>query len=69
MQVLPDGDGLDMLRFVRSTRELLSVVNEFDEKRAALRVLKPELTTTEGLCQMLIILGMVADMDLKLIKK
>lgn len=48
MQFLHMGDELVVLRldrFGRSTRDVLNIVHEFDEKGASLRVLEPEVTT------------------------
>lgn len=72
MQFLHSGDKLMVLRFDRlgrSTRDVLNLVHELDEKGASLRVLEPEVTTAGNMGQMVItILGMVADMELKFIK-
>lgn len=48
LQFLHAGDELVVLRLDRlgrSTRDVLNVVHELDEKGAALRVLEPEVTT------------------------
>lgn len=72
MQFLHTGDELVVLRLDRlgrSTRDVLNLVHELDEKGASLRVLEPEVTTAGSLGRMVItILGMVADMELKFIK-
>ncbi len=72
MQFLRAGDELVVLRLDRlgrSTRDVLNLVHELDEKGAALRVLEPEVTTTGGMGRMVItILDMVADMELVFIK-
>ena len=66
------GDELVVLRLDRlgrSTRDVLNLVHELDEKGASLRVLEPEVTTAGSMGRMVItILGMVADMELKFIK-
>lgn len=72
MHFMHPGDELVVLRLDRlgrSTRDVLNLVNELDEKGASLRVLQPEVTTAGSMGQMVItILGMVADMELKFIK-
>jgi DNA invertase Pin-like site-specific DNA recombinase len=72
MQFLRAGDELVVLRLDRlgrSTRDVLNLVYELDEKGASLRVLEPEVTTAGTMGRMVItILGMVADMELKFIK-
>jgi DNA invertase Pin-like site-specific DNA recombinase len=56
-------------RLGRSTRDVLNLVHELDEKGASLRVLEPEVTTAGNMGRMVItILGMMADMELKFIK-
>lgn len=56
-------------RLGRSTRDVLNLVHEVDEKGASLRVLEPEVTTAGSMGRMVItILGMVADMELTFIK-
>lgn len=66
------GDELVVLRLDRlgrSTRDVLNLVHELDEKGAALRILELEVTTAGSTGRMVItILGMVADMELKFIK-
>src|SRR3546814_17580647 len=65
------GDELVVLRLDllgRSTRDVLNLVHELDEKGASLRILEPEVTTAGDMGRMVItILGMVADMELKFI--
>jgi DNA invertase Pin-like site-specific DNA recombinase len=72
MQFLRNGDELVVLRLDRlgrSTRDVLNLVHELDERGASLRVLEPEVTTSGDMGRMVItILGMVADMELKFIK-
>lgn len=72
MQFLHAGDELVVLRLDRlgrSTRDVLNLVHELDEKGASLRVLDPDVTTAGSMGRMVItILGMVADMELKFIK-
>jgi len=72
MQFLRDGDELVVLRLDRlgrSTRDVLNLVHELDQKGASLRILEPEVTTAGSMGRMVItILGMVADMELTFIK-
>ncbi|MBA1343904.1 MULTISPECIES: recombinase family protein [Rhizobium] len=72
MQFLRSGDELVVLRLDRlgrSTRDVLNLVHELDEKGASLRVLEPEVTTAGSMGRMVItILGMVADMELQFIR-
>ena len=72
MQFLRSGDELVVLRLDRlgrSTRDVLNLVHELDERGASLRVLEPEVTTSGDMGRMVVtILGMVADMELKFIK-
>lgn len=72
MQFLRADDELVVLRLDRlgrSTRDVLNLVHELDQKGASLRVLEPEVTTTGSMGRMVItILGMVADMELTFIR-
>lgn len=72
MQFLRSGDELVVLRLDRlgrSTRDVLNLVHELDERGASLRVLEPEVTTAGNMGRMVItILGMVADMELTFIR-
>src|SRR3546814_9156942 len=72
MQFMHTGDELVVLRLDRlgrSTRDVLNLAHELDEKGASLRILEPEVTTVGDMGRMVItILGMVADMELKIIK-
>ncbi|MBY5453950.1 recombinase family protein [Rhizobium leguminosarum] len=72
MEFLRSGDELVVLRLDRlgrSTRDVLNLVHELDEKGASLRILEPEVTTAGNMGRMVItILGMVADMELTFIK-
>src|SRR3546814_2647457 len=72
MQFLRADDELVVLRLDRlgrSTRDVLNLVHELDQKGASLRVLEPEVTTAGSMGRMVItILGMVADMELTFIK-
>src|SRR3546814_12256918 len=72
MQFLRADDELVVLRLDRlgrSTRDVLNLVHELDQKGASLRVLEPEVTTAGSMGRMVItILGMVAEMELTFIK-
>jgi DNA invertase Pin-like site-specific DNA recombinase len=72
LQFLRAGDELVVLRLDRlgrSTRDVLNLVHEMDEKGASLRVLEPEVSTAGDIGRLVItILGMVADMELRFIK-
>ncbi len=72
MQFLRAGDELVVLRLDRlgrSTRDVLNLVHELDQKGASLRVLEPDVSTAGSMGRMVIsILGMVADMELQFIK-
>ena len=72
LEFLREGDELvvhRLDRLGRSTRDVLNLVHELDAKGASLRVLEPEVTTAGDMGRMVItILGMVADMELKVIR-
>src|SRR3546814_4038664 len=72
MQFMHTGDELVVLRLDRlgsSTRDVLNLVHELDEKGASLRILEPEATTAGDMGRMVItILGMVAEMVVRFIK-
>jgi DNA invertase Pin-like site-specific DNA recombinase len=72
MDFLHAGDELVVVRLDRlgrSTRDVLNLAHELEEKGASLRVLDPDITTTGSMGRMVItILGMVADMELQFIK-
>lgn len=72
MAFLHSGDELVVVRLDRlgrSTRDVLNLVHELDERGASLRVLEPEITTNGSMGKMVVtILGMVADMELQFIK-
>src|SRR3546814_17003575 len=72
MQFMHTGDELVVLRLDRigrSTRDVLHMVHELDEKGASLRILEQEVTTEGAMGRMVItILVLVADRELKLIK-
>ncbi|MET0527140.1 MAG: recombinase family protein [Microvirga sp.] len=57
-------------RLGRSTRDVLNLVHELDQKGAALRVLEPDISTAGPMGKvMLTVLGMVAEMELGFIKE
>jgi DNA invertase Pin-like site-specific DNA recombinase len=72
MAFLQTGDELVVVRLDRlgrSTRDVLNLVHELDERGASLRVLEPEISTNGTMGKMVVtILGMVADMELQFIK-
>jgi DNA invertase Pin-like site-specific DNA recombinase len=57
-------------RLGRSTRDVLNLVHELDQKGAALRILEPDVNTAGPLGKMVLtVLGMVAEMELGFIKE
>jgi DNA invertase Pin-like site-specific DNA recombinase len=57
-------------RLGRSTRDVLNLVHELDQKGAALRVLEPDISTAGPMGKvMMTVLGMVAEMELGFIKE
>lgn len=57
-------------RLGRSTRDVLNLVHELDQKGAALRILEPEVSTAGPIGKMVLtVLGMVAEMELGFIKE
>lgn len=71
MQFLREGDELVVVRLDRlgrSTRDVLNLVHELDQKGASLRILDPELTTGGDVGRIVVtVLGMVAEMERKFI--
>ena len=56
-------------RLGRSTRDVLNLVHELDEKGAFLRILEPAISTDGPMGKMVLtVLGMVAEMELGFIK-
>lgn len=56
-------------RLGRSTRDVLNIVHELEEKGAHLRVLEPEISTSGPMGKMILtVLGMVAEMERGFIK-
>lgn len=57
-------------RLGRSTRDVLNLVHELDQKSASLRILEPDVSTAGPLGRMVLtVLGMVAEMELGFIKE
>lgn len=57
-------------RLGRSTRDVLNLVHELEQKGASLRVLEPDISTAGPMGKvMLTVLGMVAEMELGFIKE
>ena len=56
-------------RLGRSTRDVLNLVHELDQKGASLRILEPAISTDGPMGKMVLtVLGMVAEMELGFIK-
>ncbi len=56
-------------RLGRSTRDVLNLVHELDQKGAFLRILEPTISTNGPMGRMVLtVLGMVAEMELGFIK-
>ena len=56
-------------RLGRSTRDVLNLVHELDQKGATLRILEPTISTDGPMGKMVLtVLGMVAEMELSFIK-
>lgn len=57
-------------RLGRSTRDVLNIVHDLDQKGASLRVLEPEITTAGEVGRLVVtVLGMVAEMERKFIRE
>tara|TARA_B110000908_G_C10060462_1_gene360377 strand:- start:222 stop:656 length:435 start_codon:yes stop_codon:yes gene_type:complete len=57
-------------RLGRSTRDVLNLVHELEEKGASLRVLEPAIDTSGPMGKMILtVLGMVSEMELSFIKE
>lgn len=67
------GDTLVVLkldRLGRSTRDVLNLVHELDERGAFLHVLEPDISTAGPMGKMMLtVLGMVAEMELQFIRE
>ena len=73
MDFIADGDQLVVCkldRLGRSTRDVLNLVHELEEKKASLRVLEPEIDTSGPMGKMILtVLGMVGEMELNHLKE
>src|SRR3954470_14675766 len=73
MDFLHDGDELVVVkldRLGRSTRDVLNLVHELDAKGAALTFLEPTFSTKDAAGPILVtVLGMVAEMERKLVRE
>jgi DNA invertase Pin-like site-specific DNA recombinase len=73
MEFLRPGDELVVVkldRLGRSTRDVLNLIHELDQKSASLRVLEPEVNTAGPMGRMVLtVLGMVAEMELGFIRE
>jgi DNA invertase Pin-like site-specific DNA recombinase len=73
LDFLRPGDTLVVVkldRLGRSTRDVLNLVHELDQKGASLRVLEPDVSTAGPLGKMVLtVLGMVAEMELGFIRE
>jgi DNA invertase Pin-like site-specific DNA recombinase len=73
MEFIQAGDQVAVVRLDRlgrSTRDVLNIVHELDQKGASLRVLDPEIDTGGPLGKIVLtVLGMVAEMELSFIKE
>jgi DNA invertase Pin-like site-specific DNA recombinase len=72
MAFIRPGDALVVVkldRLGRSTRDVLNLVHELEQKGASLRVLEPEIDTAGPMGRMVLtVLGMVAEMELGFIR-
>lgn len=73
LEFIRPGDALVVVkldRLGRSTRDVLNLVHELDERGAALKVLEPAISTDGPMGKMVLtVLGMVAEMELGFIKE
>lgn len=73
MDFIREGDELVVVkldRLGRSTRDVLNLVHELEEKGASLRVLEPEFCTGNDTGRILVtVLGMVAEMERRFIRE
>jgi DNA invertase Pin-like site-specific DNA recombinase len=73
LDFIREGDMLVVVkldRLGRSTRDVLNIVHELEQKGAHLRVLEPEITTSGPMGKMVLtVLGMVAEMERGFIKE
>lgn len=73
LDFIREGDELVVVkldRLGRSTRDVLNLVHELEERSASLRVLEPAFSTGDGTGRILVtVLGMVAEMEREFIKE
>ena len=73
MDFISEGDKLvvsKLDRLGRSTRDVLNLVHELEQKGASLRVLEPEIDTSGPMGKMILtVLGMVGEMELNHLKE
>lgn len=73
LDFITEGDQLVVCkldRLGRSTRDVLNLVHELEEKGASLKVLEPEIDTSGPMGKMILtVLGMVGEMELNHIKE
>ena len=73
LEFIRPGDALVVVkldRLGRSTRDVLNLVHELDERGASLKVLEPAISTDGPMGKMVLtVLGMVAEMELGFIKE
>jgi DNA invertase Pin-like site-specific DNA recombinase len=73
MDFIRPGDTLVVVkldRLGRSTRDVLNLIHDLDQRGASLRILEPEVSTAGPLGKMVLtVLGMVAEMELGFIKE
>ena len=72
LEFMQSGDALVVVkldRLGRSTRDVLNIVHELEQKGASLRVLQPAIDTSGPMGKLVLtVLGMVAEMELSFIK-
>ena len=72
LEFMQSGDALVVVkldRLGRSTRDVLNIVHELEQKGASLRVLEPAIDTSGPMGKLVLtVLGMVAEMELSFIK-
>lgn len=73
LEFIGDGDELvvhRLDRLGRSTRDVLNLVHELEEKGASLQVLEPNISTSGDIGRLVVtVLGMVADLELRFIRE
>lgn len=73
LEFIREGDELVVVRLDRlgrSTRDVLNIVHELDERGAGLRVLEPEITTAGDVGRIVVtVLGMVAELERRFLRE